>query len=121
MWFDIIKNRRQYPKDIEGGEPYDRARFNYRGRPDDSANRGGRYDYDNPIQEPLDVLNYREHFGSFFGSINRMVPKHELYAVRDKKNTSKHRKWAEVLRNYQSQVKQMIVDAEEEERKKDEG
>ena len=38
-----------------------------------------------------------------------------------KKNTSKHRKWAEVLRNYQSQVKQMIVDAEEEERKKDEG
>lgn len=117
-WFDIIKNPtrkvgvRQRPKDIEAGEPFDRARFNYRGRPDDAANRGGEVDFNNPTQESLDSLNYRTHFGSFFGAINRMVPKHELYSTRDKKNSSKHKGWAETLRNYQREVKQMILDAE---------
>ena len=111
-WFNIIKNRRQRPKDIEAGERFDRARFNYRGRPDDVANRGGSVDTSKPIQESLDSLNYRPQFGSFFGSINRMVPIHEKFALSDKRNASKHKNWANLLRNYQSEVKQMIVDSE---------
>lgn len=110
-WFNVLKNR-QFPRDIQAGEPYDRARFNYRGNPQDAANRGGFTDTSNPIQESYESLNYREHTGPFFGAINRMTGKHEQWATRDKKNTSKHKAWAQILRDYNSSVKQMIVDSE---------
>lgn len=90
----------------------------FRGDPKDPANRGGRMDveqdeegkYIHSIQENPETMNYRQHFGPMFGAINRMVPKHEKYAMRDKKHSEKHQKWAQTLRNYESEVKQMIVD-----------
>ena len=73
------------------------------------------YDTNNPFQEIPEALKYRskeEGLGAIFPVINRIVPKHEEYAIRDKKNATKHRRWAKFLRNYESQVKQMIVDGE---------
>ena len=80
----------------------------FRGDPKDPANRGGWMDLENPIQENPETMNYRQHFGPMFGAINRMVPKHEKYVLRDKKNSEKHKKWAKTLKNYESEVKQMI-------------
>lgn len=114
-WFDLLKTKygeRQTVADIEGGEPYDRARFNYRGSSDDAANQGGEIDTSNPIQWPYDKLKYREHLGPVFGMINRTVEKHSKWALRDKKNASKHTKWGDILRNYSSSIKQMIHDSE---------
>ena len=117
-WFDILKTEtfnygtRQMPSDIEEGESFDRARFNYRGTADDAANQGGEMDLSNPIQWPQDKLGYREHLGPVFGIMNRTIDKHSKWALRDKKNKSKHNKWADILRNYQSEVKQMITDGE---------
>tara|TARA_R110000737_G_scaffold67071_1_gene95159 strand:- start:1915 stop:2286 length:372 start_codon:yes stop_codon:yes gene_type:complete len=114
-WFDLLKTKfgeRQTGKDIEGGEPFDRARFNYRGTPDDAANQGGEMDASNPTQWSYDKLKYREHLGPVFGIINRTVEKHSKWALRDKKNTSKHNNWITILENYNSSVKQMILDSE---------
>jgi len=123
-WQEVLKEtptfqygKRQLPKDVEGGEPFDRARWNFRGTPDDAANRGGRMDLNNPIQEAYDTMNYREHLGPVFGMINRTVEKHFKWGMRDKRNKAKHDKWANVLRNYNSEVKQMIVDEEAREKR----
>lgn len=118
-WEEVLKKEptfqygtRQMPKDIEGGEPYDRARFNRRGSPDDAANRGGFMDFNKPVQEAYENLGYRVHLGPVFGMINRTVEKHEKWALRDKRNKDKNLKWAQILRDYNSGVKQMILDSE---------
>ncbi len=118
-WEEVLKKEptfqyqtRQMPKDIEGGEPYDRARFNRRGSPDDAANRGGFMDANKPVQEAYENLGYRVHLGPVFGMINRTVEKHEKWALRDKRNKDKNLKWAQILRDYNSGVKQMILDSE---------
>ena len=118
-WEQVLKKEptfqygtRQMPKDIQGGEPYDRARFNFRGNPDDAANRGGFMDSNKPVQEAYENLGYRVHLGPVFGMINRTVEKHEKWALRDKRNKDKNLKWAQILRDYNSGVKQMILDSE---------
>lgn len=118
-WEQVLKKEptfqyqtRQMPKDIKDGEPYDRARFNFRGSPDDAANRGGFMDSNKPVQESYENLGYRVHLGPVFGMINRTVEKHEKWALRDKRNKDKNLKWAQMLRDYNSGVKQMILDSE---------
>ena len=111
MWKDILKRRQTY-KDIQGGEEPDRARLAFRGDPQDAANRGGQIDLENPIQENPETMNYRVHLGPLTGLINRIVPKHEKWAARDKANTTKHRKLAAMLREYNLMVKQMIIDSD---------
>ena len=71
--------------------------------------------YDKPYQELSEALKYRskeEGLGEIFPVINRIIPKHEEYAYKDKANSTKHKRWAKLLRTYQSQVKQMIIDSE---------
>ena len=111
MWKDILKRRQTY-EDIHGGEKPDRARLAFRGDPQDAANRGGQIDLENPIQENPETMNYRVHLGPLTGLINRIVPKHEKWAARDKANTTKHRKLAAMLREYNLMVKQMIIDSD---------
>ena len=117
-WEDLLKNKkfRQTVEDIDAGEKFDRTRFRYRGKPDDVINRRkGVIETDRPVQLPLVELQYREHFSPVFALINRIIPKHQIWAQYDKTNKDKHMKWVDVLVDYQSQVKQMIKDKEREE------
>ena len=117
-WEDLLKNKkfRQTVEDIDAGEQYDRTRFRRRGNPEDVINRRlGVMNLDRPVQLPLVELQYRDHFGPVFALINRIIPKHQIWAHHDKVNKDKHTKWVDVLVNYQSEVKQMIKDKEKEE------
>jgi hypothetical protein len=83
------------------------------GHPDDAANTGGRMDLKQPSDWPVDKLNYRGNFGKLYGHLNNVViPRHEAWSLRDKENQGNHKRWAQQLRNYMKETKEMIKEKE---------
>ena len=105
------KKFRQTRADIDAGEIFDEVRYRRRGTPEDAGNRGGKLP-EKPVQENPETMNYRQHLGPVFGLINRIVPKHETWALRDKKNNARHLSLVKDLTRYMHGAKQMIKEAE---------
>tara|TARA_R100000781_G_scaffold37384_1_gene26440 strand:+ start:1048 stop:1437 length:390 start_codon:yes stop_codon:yes gene_type:complete len=112
-WQEVLKKEKwqQTVEDLHAGEKFDRARFARRGDPKDAANRGGKLPTE-PIQENPKTMNYRQHLGPVFGLITRIIPKHETWSLRDKKNSARHQSLINDLKRYMHGAKQMIKTGE---------